>query len=126
METQTQLTRNPKPKFLSAKAMRHWNRISAEYELTPDAAMILETGLENWDMAQDARALLRKEGLVLNGRRHPAIEIQKLGDMIFLRSMRELGLNISDPGDVGRPPDALGIVAQPARPADDTEQERLF
>jgi len=103
------------PKGLSLEAKRHWNRIVKEYELTADAAMILETGLANWDMAQEARLLLRTQGMVLNGRRHPALEIQKLGDMIFLRSMRELGLNISDPGDVGRPPDSLG--AEPSRPA---------
>jgi len=96
------------PNDLSLDARKHWNRITKEYELTSDAAMILETALQNWDMAQNARALLRKEGMVLNGKRHPAVEIQKLGDSIFLRSMRELGLNISDAGDVGRPPDALG------------------
>lgn len=95
------------PKHLSVEARRHWIRIVSEYELTPDAAMILETGLSNWDMAQEARRLVREQGMVLNGRRHPALEMQKLGDMIFLRSMRELGLNISDPGDTGRPPQSL-------------------
>ncbi|CAN5640164.1 hypothetical protein BH10ACI4_BH10ACI4_35760 [soil metagenome] len=106
------------PNDLSLDARKHWNRITKEYELTSDAAMILETGLQNWDMAQNARALLRKEGMVLNGKRHPAIEIQKLGDSIFLRSMRELGLNISDPGDVGRPPEALGAdLPRHAKPA---------
>lgn len=104
---------NAPPKQLSLAARRHWARITKEYELTPDAAMILETGLENWDMAQRARALIRKDGMVLNGRRHPAVEMQKLGDMIFLRSMRELGLNISDAGDNGRPPDALGTPESP-------------
>jgi hypothetical protein len=33
---------------------------------------------------------------------------QKLGDATFLRCMRELGLNLAPPGDVGRPPLSLG------------------
>jgi phage terminase small subunit len=96
------------PVHLSIDARRHWNRITAAYEITADAAMILETALANWDMAQAARELLRREGMVVDNRRHPAIETQKLGDMIFLRCMRELGLNIAPPGDVGRPPLSLG------------------
>lgn len=115
------------PSSLSLAARRHWNRITKEYELTPDAAMILQTGLENWDMAQDARNKIREEGIVVNGKRHPAIEIQKLGDMIFLRSMRELGLNISDPGDVGRPPNALGAetTKRSSAPQKNEDQELL-
>jgi phage terminase small subunit len=112
---------NNPPKHLSLAARRHWARITKDYELTSDAAMLLETGLANWDMAQDARKLLRKEGMVLNGKRHPAIEIQKLGDSLFMRAMRELGLNISDPGDSGRPPDALAAPESPA-----LAQEELF
>jgi phage terminase small subunit len=95
------------PTNLSNAARLHWQRINREYELTPDAAMILETGLQNWDMGQDARALLRKDGLVIGTKRHPALEILKMADTTFLRAMRELGLNISDPGDVGRPPESL-------------------
>jgi phage terminase small subunit len=115
------------PNSLSLTARRHWNRITKEYELTSDAAMILQTGLENWDMAQDARRQIREQGIVVNGKRHPAIEIQKLGDMIFLRSMRELGLNISEPGDVGRPPDALGPeVAKPGTVAPQNEEQELL
>ena len=96
------------PVHLSLEARRHWNRITAAYAITADSAMILETALSNWDMAQAARELLRKEGMVVDGKRHPAIETQKLGDMIFLRCMRELGLNLAPPGDVGRPPLSLG------------------
>lgn len=117
----TDSVNNP-PKNLSLAARRHWARITRDYELTSDAAMLLETGLANWDMAQDARKLLRKEGMVLNGRRHPAIEIQKLGDSLFMRAMRELGLNISDAGDPGRPPDSLGAGDPPSL----TQEELTF
>jgi hypothetical protein len=116
----TDSVNNP-TKNLSLAARRHWARITRDYELTSDAAMLLETGLANWDMAQEARKLLRKEGMVLNGKRHPAIEIQKLGDSLFMRAMRELGLNISDPGDAGRPPESLAAPEPPA-----LAQEELF
>jgi phage terminase small subunit len=112
---------NNPPKNLSLAARRHWARITKDYELTSDAAMLLETGLANWDMAQEARKLIRKEGMVLNGRRHPAIEIQKLGDSLYMRAMRELGLNISDPGEAGRPPESLG-----ANSSASVSQEELF
>ncbi len=92
------------PKHLSVEAKRHWSRVLKEYELAPDAALILQTGLENWDMAQEARRLIREQGLIVNGRRHPACEMQKNGDALFMRAMRELGLNLSEPQDVGRPP----------------------
>jgi len=96
------------PVHLSLEARRHWNRITAAYEITADSAMILETGLANWDMAQEARELLRREGMVVDGKRHPAIEIVKQGNATFLRAFRELGLNLAPPGDVGRPPLSLG------------------
>jgi phage terminase small subunit len=97
-------------------ARRHWNRIVKEYELTVDASMILATALENWDTAEEAGRLIRKEGLIVAGKRHPALEIKKTSTLIFLRSMRELGLNIADPGDVGRPPQKLA-----ASPGDSQE-----
>lgn len=95
------------PKHLSREAKRHWARLVKDYELSPDALLILQVGLENWDQAQAARALIREQGLIVNGRRHPAAELQKNGDALFMRAMRELGLNLSEPGDVGRPPATL-------------------
>ena len=92
------------PKHLSVEAKRQMRRLDEEYEFGPDQRMILTVGLEGWDMANTAGALLRKEGLVLNGRRHPAAELQKQGTQTSLRCMRELGLNRGEPGDPGRPP----------------------
>ena len=92
------------PKHLTPDARKHWNRIQAEFELTADTALILQVGLENWDQGQEARRLIREQGLILgNGRRHPACEVQKNADALFMRSLRELGLNRGEPGEVGRP-----------------------
>lgn len=89
---------------LSAEAQKEMRRISKAYELSPDATLVLTVALENWDLARQARAILRKEGIVQGGRRHPCIEIAKQGDALFLRGLRELGLNLDEPGDPGRPP----------------------
>lgn len=92
------------PKHLSAAAKGHVKRLQGEYDFSADQWLILIEGLEGWDMANQARELLRREGLVVNGRRHPACEIQKQGTAVFLRCMRELELNRGEPGDPGRPP----------------------
>jgi phage terminase small subunit len=102
------------PESLSLKARRHWNRIVKDFFMTTDRAMILQVALENCDRAQEAGKQIRSEGLIVGGRRHPAIEIEKQANLIFLRSMRELGLNLDDPGDTGRPPLALGTPSTPA------------
>ncbi len=91
------------PKHLSLAAKREMRRLEAEYEFGPDQRMILIVGLEGWDMANTAGELLRTEGLVVKGRRHPAAELQKQGTQTFLRCMRELGLNRGEAGDIGRP-----------------------
>jgi hypothetical protein len=35
-------------KHLTPESKRVWRRIEAEYELSPDAAMLLRAALENW------------------------------------------------------------------------------
>ena len=91
------------PNHLSPAARRHMRRLESEYEFGSDQSLILVVGLEGWDLANQAGKLLRTEGLVVNGRRHPAAELQKQGTQTFLRCMRELGLNRGEPGDLGRP-----------------------
>jgi P27 family predicted phage terminase small subunit len=91
------------PLHLSAESRRTWARIIAEYDITPDAALLLRAALENWDRAQAARELVSREGLVLNGKRHPATDIEKQSYGLFQRFMRQLGLDIAPAGPVGRP-----------------------
>ncbi len=94
------------PKHLSDEGKRFWRAVAREFELTPDSALILRAACENWDRAQQAREAIAKDGLVLNGRRHPALDVEKQAYSLFLRAMRALGLDILPPGSlpVGRPP----------------------
>jgi len=93
------------PKHLSKESRKVFRRISSEYELTADGAMILQASLEAWDRAQCARRLVNREGLVIEGKRHPATDIEKQSYSLFLRGMRQLGLDVLPPGPAGRPPE---------------------
>ncbi|MBM3769521.1 MAG: hypothetical protein FJW32_29445 [Acidobacteria bacterium] len=91
------------PKHLSPESKRTWRRVANEYDLTPDAEMLLRGALENWDRAQAARELVTSEGLVIDGKRHPAVDVEKQAYGLFQRFMRQLGLDVAQPGPVGRP-----------------------
>ena len=91
------------PKHLTLEARRFWRRVNAEYVLTPDGALILQVAAENWDRAQMAREQVTREGLTLEGRRHPACDVEKVAYGLFLRAMRQLALDVVPPGKVGRP-----------------------
>lgn len=95
------------PEHLTAESKHTWRRISREYELTPDAALLLRGALECWDRAQSARELVTREGLVIDGKRHPGCDIEKQSYGLFQRFMRQLGLDILAPGPVGRPAGSL-------------------
>jgi P27 family predicted phage terminase small subunit len=95
------------PEHLSDESKRVWRRIEKEYELTPDAALLLRAALENWDRAQTARELVTREGIVSGNRRHPAIDVEKQAYGLFQRFMRQLGLDIEPPRAPGRPPAAF-------------------
>jgi hypothetical protein len=98
------MTKTPKaPSYFSEKARQLWKSIHAEYELEAEAGELLRVALENLDLADKARELLRTEGLVVNGKKHPASDAVKLHDGMFMRAIRQLGLDIVAPGPIGRP-----------------------
>lgn len=92
------------PSHLSLEMRKFWGQVVKEYELEVEALLTLRAACENWDRAQQARELVTKEGLVLSGHRHPAIDIEKQCYGLFLRSVRALGLDVVQPGPIGRPP----------------------
>ncbi len=82
------------PDHFTKKTKGLWAAIHAQYELEPEAAELLRVALENLDLADKARELLRAEGLVIDGRKHPASDAVKLHDGMFLRAIRQLGLDV--------------------------------
>src|SRR5664279_5068224 len=98
------------PPHLSQEMRRFWGTVIKEYELEAEALLTLRAACENWDRAQQARELVTKEGLVLGGKRHPAVDIEKQAYGLFLRSVRALGLDVIPPGSLsaGRPVGSTG------------------
>jgi len=86
------------PACLSEKAKGMWKTITREYVLECEALETLRVALENLDLADSARELLRTEGLVVNGKKHAASDACKLHDGMYLRAMRALGLDVIAPG----------------------------
>jgi len=95
---------NGVPLYLSAEARRFWKRVNDDYELEPSALLVLKTACEAHDRAQQARRLIANEGMILGSRRHPATDVEATAQGLFLRAMRQLGLDIEQPGPIGRPP----------------------
>jgi hypothetical protein len=92
------------PTHLSAEARGFWNLIMQEYDLEPDARFLLRAACENWDRAQQAREMIARDGLVMDGKRHPAVDVEKQAYGLFLRAVRQLGLDVVAAGPTGRPP----------------------
>jgi phage terminase small subunit len=93
------------PKHLSAESRKLFREIAAAVELDAQAATLLQGALEQWDRAQAARAQVTAEGLMLDGKRHPLIEVEKAAYRGALAYFRELGLD--PPNPVGRPSTSL-------------------
>ena len=98
------------PKHLSTDARSLWNKICKEYvDLDEFAFLVLRTALESWDRLQAARKILDLEGFFYEStsglkKEHPAVKVEKQSRDGFLASLRLLGLNLAEPGDIGRPP----------------------
>jgi len=101
--TETVMDTNGAPLHLSAEMRRFWKSVTDEYELEDDALLILRTACEAFDRAQTARELIAREGMIVNNRRHPAVDIEAQSQSLFLRAMRALGLDVVPPGPIGRP-----------------------
>lgn len=85
------------PKHLTGETRKMWDRLQADYVLDDAAAMsLLQAACEAFQRAQEARALIDKEGAVLKDRfgqlkAHPAAAIERdsRGQMISaLRALR--------------------------------------
>lgn len=96
------------PKHLSRESRAYWKHVAEQYEITLDAGILLRAALENWDRAQQARVLVAAEGIVKDGKRHPAIDIEKQAYGLFHRFMRQLGPDLASGDPVGRP-DGAGM-----------------
>jgi phage terminase small subunit len=100
----TESARDGVPGHLSPSMSKFWKQVNNDFELEADALLLLRTACEAFDRAQAAREAIACDGLIVNNRRHPAVDIEAQSQSLFLRAMRQLGLDVVAPGPVGRPP----------------------
>lgn len=91
----------PAPAHFSASAKALWRSIHRDFELEDDAICLLRVGIENLDLADRARESLRNDGLLVDGKKNPALDAVKLHDGLYLRCMRQLGLDLAPAGKRG-------------------------
>lgn len=95
------------PSHLAPPTRRWVGAVVSEYALEEHHFRLLLLAGEAWDRTQEARTLLGKEGLVVDGRQglkpHPAVAIERDSRAAFARLIRELDLDCGIPSE-NRPP----------------------
>lgn len=108
-------TRTPKradppspPPHLTPESAEWWNEINASYQLQSYQLKILTAAAEALDVANEAAAALRVNGLTWEDRygqvkKRPEVEIELTHKALFARLLRELCLDSEAPRE-NRPP----------------------
>jgi phage terminase small subunit len=95
------------PRGLSAAAKATWATIHQGWSLDDSARELLTVYLEARDRKIAGQALIAQEGMVIptgkGTRLHPAIAAVEKAEVCMLRAWRQLGLDVAQPGPVGRP-----------------------
>lgn len=109
----TATTKPPRaPADLSPAARKLWAKLHDDYVID-DAARLatLHEGLKAYDRAQEAGAILAREGVTVRDRygtpkSHPAVDIELRARAQFLAAMKALQFKADDtpPPKIGRPP----------------------
>jgi phage terminase small subunit len=81
---------------LSPRSKALWNSITKKWVLGIDGEVLLQAGLEQLDLHDEAGELLRREGLTIRGkagsRPHPAVSISRQTLTSCRACFRQLGL----------------------------------
>jgi phage terminase small subunit len=92
------------PKHLNAASRAWWRSVVEQYNLEQHHLRLLQLAAEAWERCQEAREVLAAEGIVLNGKTHPAIAIERDARLAFARLLRELDLDGGPEPEAPRPP----------------------
>ena len=95
------MTEHAAPRHLSAESKRLWRETTRVYQLEPRHEAILLCALEAFDRMRQAQAAVTRDGPYTEGRfgmkAHPALAVERDSRLAFLRSQRELGLDLEAP-----------------------------
>ena len=102
------MTRVKPPKSLTSAGRRLWREIAEESELDSAAVLLLNTLCEQFDRMNEARAILKRDGITAKDRfgqikAHPAVSIEVNAIAAMTRCWRLLGYDQLPSNDIGRP-----------------------
>jgi hypothetical protein len=86
--------------------------VVSEFQLEPHHLRLLQLAAESWDRGVQAREAIQTLGLTYvdrfdQPRARPEIAIERDSRIAFARLLRELALDVSEPGE-SRPPSIVG------------------
>lgn len=101
------------PAHLRPPTRDWWRTVVSTYSLEEHHVCLLTLACESLDRVEQAREIIAKQGPVVldrfgSVRRHPAVGIELDNKIAFVRLIRELGLDVAEPGPIGRPPSGGG------------------
>jgi P27 family predicted phage terminase small subunit len=92
------------PKHLSTEARAFWTQIVTEWAIDDAGALIRLVACECLDRLRGAQQVIKREGMTVKGRAHPATVIERDARLALLRARRQLGLDLEPVRDhPGRP-----------------------
>jgi P27 family predicted phage terminase small subunit len=102
---------------LRPKTRRWWEDVVSTWTLEAHHERLLTAAAEAWDRYQQARELIRKDGLTVatkagGPRLHPAVRVEQDSRLAFARMLRELDLDLEPPADAKRPPRLRSIAGR--------------
>ena len=96
------------PKHLRAATKRWYAAVLSNYRLEEHHRRLLVLAASAWDRCEEAREAIARNGTTYDDRFgaphvRPEVQIERDARTAFVRCLRELGLDVSEPGD-SRPP----------------------
>ena len=106
----------PAPAHLSPNRHEWWDALVRAYELDAHHLDLLQQAAECWDRKELARKVLDSDGLTFNDRfgqpkPRPEVAVERDSRLAFARMLRELALDVVQPGDEKRAPNISGNAA---------------
>ena len=101
------------PAHLRPPTKRWFSHVVGLYALEEHHVKLLTLAAESWDRCQEAREILQKSGLTYldrfqQPRARPEVAIERDSRLAFARLLRELALDVIEPGTENRPPIIAG------------------
>ena len=93
------------PSHLLKATREWWASVLEKWELEQHHVRILTLAAEAWDRSTKCRRIIARQGLIVNDRYgqprlHPAADEERRGKSLFSSLVKQLKLDLEDPGTV--------------------------